>query len=325
MGEMSITGVFKRSCLYERQVVDQGVEVSCHVSSPDSPGGLAASILATSVLAGAVLMLTAAPADAAGSTISFNGSSPLGLPALACNSTPDRTTASLTTADTLNVENLTGRNSAIYLNGSKSGSTVGPNEGVPITFPVGSWTVSLVPDCLLNLSDAGSVKVTVAAPVVAALPAPAIPPASTDPGSSKTGTTITSATTPAGTPRSGSTAPMKPTVAASPSAKKHESKQSPSANAKPAKHGTPGAAPGGTGGNDPFARPSTPTAQAGGPIAGVNIGDARALPAADAVSSGSSYLLVVIAFILVAGVGWAAVRTLFTQRRARRMAAYSRA
>ncbi len=280
--------------------------------------------LAASVLVGAALMLVTPPAGAASTTVSFTGSSPLGLAALACNATPDRSSVTLTAADTLNVQNLTGHSASIFVNGTKSGSVVGADQSVPIT-SAKDYTVSVVPSCLLNLSDAGSVSVTIVEPVPAAVPVPvpmtapvtATSTPSTKAASPRSDPTSTATTThkhASAGPRTAASAlsGTTPSVASSGSAKRTDT----------AKAGSSGTGSGGSSTPDTSGRDVTgTTTQAGGSTDGVSIGDAQTLPAADIVPATPSYLLVVTAFILVLGVGWASVRAVFTQRRARRAAA----
>jgi hypothetical protein len=242
-------------------------------------------------LAGVVL---AAPTFAATASVSFSGSSPLGLPLLSCGSTPSTASLSLTTGDTLNVQNKTGQNATLYINGGKTTHDVGNNESVPIVFPAGAWTVAVVPNCVLNLNNGGAVDVNVAQPAQTVAPAPT--PAHTSAPTGRTHPTTRPTHTPTNTatvdPRSG-----------------HSS--TPSATPKVTTVGASGGHPTGA---------TTATGSTLAVVAGqqIDIGAAAALPASESAPAAPSYLLAVIALIGILGVGSAVIRALNNRRRARR-------
>jgi hypothetical protein len=302
------------------------------------------SRLAVSLLVGAGLVLAAGPAGASSTTVSFTGSSPLGLAALACGSKPDRSSVTLTSTDALNVQNLTGHRATIYINGKKSGSSLETNQSAPITSANG-YSVSLLPDCLLNLNDASSVSVTIVAPRTVA-PAPVIAPTATSAATSNDGSpqstrpsnvksaspkrsagrSTASPSTSSGT--SASTAPRsgtKPHPSATTSGSAAPTGSSGGANGSstsdPSGSNTDGSNTDGSNANDPNGTSVDGTTQAAGSPDGVSIGAAQALPASESIPATPNYLLVVIAFILVIGVGWASLRAVFSQRRTRRAAA----
>jgi len=265
-------------------------------------------------LAGVAVAMTAGPASADDSSVSFSGNSPLGLPLLSCASAPSRSSISMTTDDSLDVQNLTGHSADIYLNGKKTSSQVGSNQSVPITFPAGSWTLGVVPSCVLNLGDASTTTVTVSKPAAVVVPSlvQTQPPAggsdrnggASMPAVSVSDSGATKVPKHAPTVQAKSTPTVKSTAAATPTAVATGTAGASAGKSK-------GAAAPGT--DDPST--GSDTTNAAGAADQVSIGTAQALPASEITPTSPDYLLVVIAFIGILGVGSAAVRALMNQRR----------
>jgi hypothetical protein len=269
-------------------------------------------------MTGVAVMLFAVPASANDVTVAFSGGSPLlGLPLLACASSPNDSSISMTTIDTLNVQNQTGQKATVYINGDATTHTVTKGHSVPITFPAGSWTVTLVPNCALNLADAGKVSVQVMSPTRSAPPTPTPPTRTTGP-IGPIATTKPSHRRASPTHSSTTSAPsVAPTPIAAPSSA--DASPQPGTTAPPA---GPSASPvpSTASGSAPSTQTTEPTTGgtsilADGPES-VTIGAAQALPASD-IKSAPDYLLAVVALILVLGVGSASVRAVVNQRRTR--------
>ena len=263
-------------------------------------------------LAGVAVALAGNPASAGDSSVSFSGNSPLGLPLLSCASAPSRSSISMTTDDSLDVQNLTGHTADIYVNGNKTSSQVGSNQSVPITFPAGSWTLAMVPSCVLNLSDANTTTVTVAKPAAVIVPPqvqtqPPVGGSDRNGGASKpAGVEPTKAPAHAPTVQAKSAPTVKPTTAPTPTAVATSTADGSASAGKSKAAAAPGT-------DDPSTG-SDPT-NAAGAADQVTIGTAQALPASEITPTSPDYLLVVIAFIGILGVGSAAVRALMNQRR----------
>jgi hypothetical protein len=160
----------------------------------------AAIVLAIVMAVVAALVATPTKAIAAQPIIAFEGSSLLGLPLLACASQPKLATLSITAGSPVEVANQTGHPAEMYINGqAKKHLDAGATTSVALT--AGIWSVTVVPDCLLNVSAAGVAVITVApqrspsppptpAPTVTPTPTSAaptlVPGASHSPGSSPT-------------------------------------------------------------------------------------------------------------------------------------------
>jgi hypothetical protein len=275
------------------------------------------------VLAALAALAVAAPASAGSASVTFSGSSPLGLAALACASNPDKGSLSLTTDDTLSVRNTTGHSAYVYLNGSKTSHQVGNDQGVPITFPAGHWSVSLVPSCLLNLADAASVSVTVVQATRDA--APATTPATTHapaPAPTHTNAPQPKPTHTTAQPRNATPTPT-PTRTPTPTPSAVPSTAAASIAGTTGSTGTTGGSSGSSKGGTAAGGSTTGTdgsTVADGSSGQVNIGIAQALPASDSQPATPSYLLAVIALISILGVGSASVRAFNSQRRTRRAA-----
>jgi hypothetical protein len=296
----------------------------------------------STVAAGAVASaaLLSGLAFATSAAVTFDGASLLGLPMLSCASKPDTTAVLLETGQSLEIRNLTGHDAAIYVNGSKAASNaaIASKSEAPVTFPVGTWTVSLVPSCLLNLDDAESVTVTVNTPPPARI-APPAPPAThtqtapTPPANPTNAPTVASNPTtapvsrPTATPSSAGSGVTPTPTATEPTAGAHPSRSTTRAGAVPS--GTDGGLYG------PEADPSAATDGAatddgvmggsGGAtsmdVAGVDpsriaIGPSISLGAAG--TPGPNYLLVVLTAVGIIGVGAAAIRALIARRTVRR-------
>jgi len=135
------------------------------------------------VVMGVVAALVATPtkAIAAQPIITFEGSSLLGLPLLSCASQPKPGTLSITTGSSAEVVNQTGHPAEMYINGqAKQHLDAGGTTAVTLT--AGTWSVTVVPDCLLNVSAAGVAVITVApqrSPSPSSTPAPTVTPTPT--------------------------------------------------------------------------------------------------------------------------------------------------
>lgn len=164
--------------------------------------GRAAGVLSVAVVVGA--LLTAVPAAASGTPlVTFAGGGLLGLPLLTCASQPDRSALSLRAGDPLDIANGTGHGASFFVNGVRAAENAHLDAGstVQVSFPAGTWTLTLVPDCLLNISAAGALTADVsgvATPPMTPPPPPSSPSSRPSPGPP----TNTAAPSPTATPPS---------------------------------------------------------------------------------------------------------------------------
>jgi hypothetical protein len=142
-------------------------------------------------------VLVCAPAALArtnGPTVTFNGG---GIGVLSCPSRPDTGQVSLSEGSWVNVVNNTGYDADLKIGTKRIGMPSGAGRSVSLA--PGHYTMRLEPTCLVNLSDAESVSVEVAA--ARSAPSPSSAPGGTG-GSTSTSGSSGGSRSSSGAPRS---------------------------------------------------------------------------------------------------------------------------